>query len=877
MTGRANDPPDRRPRFSIISAVFDVEPYLPDYIASIEGLRVEPGELEVIAVDDGSTDGSLDLLTEWAARSRHAVHVLTQPNAGQGAARNRGLEHAAGVWVTFTDPDDMLDRDFLRVAARFADAHPEVEVLAGKPLALREDLGAALDAHPRRKQYRPGNRAVDLEAEPQVFTGSSTVSLFRLDRIRRTGLRFDPRIRPNFEDGHFAVHYLLGLDRPVVGILRDAHYLYRRRTAGSSTSQQSLAHAGRYGAVLEHGYLEVMDAAAARYGRVPEWLQHVIVYELSWYLSADDKITSGVVLPDDQAPRFHELLGQILRRLDPEVVHAHAVRRLRPAWADVLAHARRDGDWHSPAVVRGKVDHAMGLERVGYRFTGARPSERIHVDGREVAPVWAKTRAQTYFGRTMLEDRILWIPRGSELRVWLDGAPVPTTKRWGRARTKAPPRSLGERAAVYRRYPPGYAVRRVVARIRGYRNRLRIRLWNRLAGILAALPMYGSRFRDAWVVMDRVHNADDNGERLFEHLRADRPDVNAWFVLAAESADFRRLRAAGANRLVAWGSLEWRVLMRHAAWLVSSHADRGLVAPHALMRRERQRTWKFAFLQHGVIKDDLSLWLNQRDIDLFVVSTAAELESVAGDGTGYTVTHKETRLTGLPRFDRLLEQGRRVAPPDRDLVIVAPTWRTRLTGSIDRATQRRGVDDAYWTSDYHAAWMGVLGSPAIAAACARNGRRLAFMPHPNFQAILAQLELPSHVEPMSFEGQDVQALYARCALLVTDYSSVAFNLAYLDRPIVYFQFDRAEMERGGHMGRKGYFEYARDGYGPVVEDLAAAEAAIVAAIDAGPHPGPTYQARIDAAFPVRDGGACARVVAAIEELSLPYVPPASDA
>jgi len=873
MTGRATEQPGRRPRFSIVSAVFDVAPYLPDYIASIEALRVERGALEVIAVDDGSTDDSLDLLTAWAARSRHTVRVFTQPNAGQGAARNRGLEHATGEWVTFTDPDDMLDRDFLRVAARFADAHPEVEVLAGKPLVVRENLGAVVDAHPRRVQYRRGNRVVDLEADPQVFTGSATLSLFRLDRIRSLGLRFDPRIRPNFEDGHFAVHYLLGLDRPIVGILRDARYLYRRRAAGGSTSQRSLAHPGRYGDVLEHGYLEVMDAAAARDGRVPAWLQHVIVYELSWYLSADDQITSGVVLSDAQAPRFHDLLGRILRRLDAEVVHAHAVRRLRPIWADVLAHADRDGAWHSPAVVRGKVDEAMGLERIGYRFTGPRPVERILVDGREVRPAWAKTRAQSYFGRTMLEDRILWIPRGATLEVWLDGVRAPVTARWGRARPTRPGRSLAERVAVYRRFSPGYVARRVRARFGGLRNRL----WNRLAGIADAIPPYSARFRDAWVVMDRVHDADDNGERLFEHLRATRPDINAWFVLSAGTPDFRRLRTAGVKRLVAWGSLEWRVLMRHAAWLVSSHADRGLVAPHAIVRREKQRPWKYAFLQHGVIKDDLSLWLNQRDIDLFVVSTAAELESVAGDGTGYTVTHKETRLTGLPRFDRLLERGRQVAPADRDLVIVAPTWRTRLTGPIDRATQRRGVDDAYWTSDYHAAWMGVLESPAIAAACERSGRRLAFMPHPNLQPVLARLELPPHVEPMTFAGRDVQALYARCALLVTDYSSVAFNVAYLDRPIVYFQFDKAEMERGGHMGRKGYFKYERDGYGPVVDDLPGAEAAIVAAIDAGPRALPEFQARIDTAFPVRDGGACARVVAAIEELSRPYVAPAAGA
>ncbi len=110
-----------------------------------------------------------------------------------------------------------------------------------------------------------------------------------------------------------------------------------------------------------------------------------------------------------------------------------------------------------------------------------------------------------------------------------------------------------------------------------------------------------------------------------------------------------------------------------------------------------------------------------------------------------------------------------------------------------------------------------------------------------------------------------------CALLVTDYSSVAFNVAYLDGPVVYYQFDRARDARRSTSRTAGYFDYERDGFGPVVIERADAESAIVAAIDRGPHPSPEYQARIDRTFPNRDGDSCARVVAAIEEMSRPYV------
>lgn len=320
------------------------------------------------------------------------------------------------------------------------------------------------------------------------------------------------------------------------------------------------------------------------------------------------------------------------------------------------------------------------------------------------------------------------------------------------------------------------------------------------------------------------------------------------------------------------------MLMLNCTWLLASHIDKAISLPPQILRIQPRPRWRLGFLQHGVTKDDLSRWLNRVEVELFVTSTAAELASVAGDGTAYRWTEKETRNTGLPRFDRLLAKGRAVPRDQRDLVIVAPTWRQWLSLPLASGSQRRELHSAFWESDYIRSWTAVLRSPLIAEAVARRGWRLGFMPHPNLQSILDRLDLPSHVDRLSFAGVDVQDLYARCALLLTDYSSVAFNVAYIDRPVVYFQFDREEMLGGLHVGRKGYFEYERDGFGPVATDLQAAELAIVASIERGPEPAPEYQRRMDATFPIRDGRACARVVAAVEELSRPWVAriPATD-
>ncbi len=864
--------PAHRPRFTIVTAVYDVEAYLPDFIRSVEAQGIARDDLEIVAVDDGSTDGSLDQLRVWARTSRFPVKVLTQPNGGQASARNLGLEHATGEWVTFPDPDDRLDAAYLRVATAFALAHPDLQIMAAKPIIHLDGANELQDSHPRRKQYKPGNRVADMATEPDVFPGSSAVSFYRLDRIRATGLRFDPVVRPNFEDGHFAVLYLLSLDRLRVGLLRDARYLYRKRADQSSTLQRSLRDPRRYTTVLEHGYLDVLARARERDGAIAEWLQHVLVYELYWYLHEEQKISSAAFVAPEVAPRFHDLLDRILVQLDPEVVAEHRVLNVNPVLRDVLARAGRATPWHSGFVVQVQQDRVMGLRRLSYRFTAAPAREELSIAGRPIEVAFGKTMAHRFYGRDLMFERILWVVDDPELEVRLDGIAVPILRRWPRSgspyrRPRRVERWRRRALSLPRRSPASLAppivrrARRLVRRTRG-----------RVLRAIAALPRFSRRFQDAWLLMDRVHDADDNGERLFEHLRLARPDVNAWFVVERGTPDWKRLAARGERRLLAHGSLTWRMAMLNAAWLVSSHADLAVYRP-AQLSGTGPATWRFAFLQHGITKDDLSTWLNHRLLDLFVVGTQAELESVVGDGTTYRFTTKETRNTGLPRFDRLLAKAAATPPSERDLVIVAPTWRQWLALPLRRGSQRRSLESAFWDSEYMRLWTGLLRSDRVAAALANRGWRLGFMPHPNLQSILPEMDLPAHVEPLSFAGTDVQALYARCALLVTDYSSVAFNTAYIDRPAVYFQFDREEMLGGAHVGRRGYFDYHRDGFGPVVEDLESAEQAIVEAIERGPAPAPMYQQRIDATFPIRDGGSCARVVAAIEELSRPWQPP----
>jgi glycosyltransferase involved in cell wall biosynthesis len=833
----------------MVSAVHNVEKYLPQFIASIESQRYPLDRVQVIMVDDGSTDSSSRILADWQARRPELVTVVTQINGGVGSARNTGIGHVRGEWVTFPDPDDLLAPTYLVEVEAFLEDHPAVAMVATRRRIFLEASGALMD-HPLQAHFATPNRARNLDEHPEFFHGAVNSAFFRTEIIRRERLQFDERIRPHFEDGHFCVAYLLRVPRPTVAFVSTAEYTYRKRADKTSVLDTSRADPRRFTTVLEHGFLDILRQAHARRGRVPDWVQSFILYELSWYFKDEDAAAS---MPSaafgDVAAEFHRLLAAIVGFLSPSVVSSFRLRPFDPVWREVLLHAYDPVPWHSGHARVDKLDTRQGLVRITYRYTHTRPDEEFLSSGVVVEPAFAKSRSVMYFDRAVLHERIVWLPAGA-VRVVLGGTVVdvrlreperPThTLPWGVIRETLTPRMVArrrERARTAARRQPLKPAERLLVR-------------------LARTKMVRRRFANAWVLIDRTDRADDSAEILFRHLRKHRRKVNAWFVIHKDASDHRRLREDGYRRVIPYGSVRWKLLMLNCRHLVSSHVDPAICRPPAITRLGPP-TWRFTFLQHGVIRDDLSRWLNPEDFDLLVTSTPAEHASIVADGTPYRYTARETKLTGLPRFDAVLQAGRLVPPDRRDLILVAPTSRRWLT---DLGPERSALEvGEFVTTEFGTRWLGLVGASELGTLAEQRGLRVALLLHPDLEALGAGLDLPEHVEVLGFHGQDMRSLLARARVLVTDYSSTAFDAAYIDRPVVYFQFDRKRMSSGAHLGRRGYFDYGRDGYGPVADTHEEAVRAIVDAVELGPHPRPEFAARIAQAFPQRDGGCCERV------------------
>lgn len=114
------------PLFSIIVPVYNVRDYVEKSIDSV--LNQSFSDFELLLIDDGSTDGSGEIVDKAAKRDSR-VRAIHQANSGVSASRNLGLDNALGQWIVFVDGDDALVPNALRILSDCIAKHPEVELI----------------------------------------------------------------------------------------------------------------------------------------------------------------------------------------------------------------------------------------------------------------------------------------------------------------------------------------------------------------------------------------------------------------------------------------------------------------------------------------------------------------------------------------------------------------------------------------------------------------------------------------------------------------------------------------------------------------------------------------------------------------------------
>ena len=885
-------------KFSVVIAVYNVAPFLEEAVQSLVVQDIDfQKNIQVILVDDGSTDGSDVVCDKLQEQYPDNIVVVHKENGGVSSARNEGLRHTEGEYVNFLDGDDKLSAETFSSVYKHFKEWNDVELVTIPLIFFEGQTGQ----HILNNKFEAGSRVIDVLEEYDYPLLSLSASFVTAEAAKK--IRFDENL-VTAEDAKVIMQILL--QSPRYGVVKEATYWYRRRASGQSSAIQSSVHTREwYVNYIKYFALWSMDESRAIYGAVPYFVQYIIMYELQWRYSMET-LPEEVLSPEEIA-EYRASLKKILYYIADSVILAqkhifteHKLFILHEKYGKDLQRVTtgddieyRSGDQLICRLSenRTKIDfieinnNQLYLEGFSM-FYGFAPQEKVK---------WfLKVNGKLLPCETVERKEITWslgqpIAIGMGFKICVDLLPgeqyelVIVSKvddsyieRTNIAFGKFSPLQAVMWNSYYTvdKYLLTYDYHKLL--IQPYTRLLYMkREMSYLKGLLKEnspaakkafilRSVYAVRklfpMKETWIITDRTDKADDNGEMFFRYMQ-EHPDKNVqcYYAISADCEDYSRMQQYG--QVIPFGGWRYKWLYICGAKIVSSQGEdyvyrplnQGTVYYSDLIQKSR-----FIFLQHGVIKDDLSRWLNKyaKNIHMFVTSTKPEWQSVLD--YDYYYDKDVVRLTGLPRHDYLYHD-------EKKYITIIPTWRSYLVGEIDMLTGKRMTKPGFKESQYYKMYAELLNNKELLQTLGERGYKLRFLSHPNMAETLKEFDIYPEVELIP-ASEPYRKIFAETSLLITDYSSVAFDFAYLRKPILYYQVDKEEFFSGAHTYDKGYFEYETDGFGEVVYTADAMAELIMEYVDNDCSLKELYLDRINATYSFSDKDNCKRVYEAIKQV-----------
>ena len=309
-----------------------------------------------------------------------------------------------------------------------------------------------------------------------------------------------------------------------------------------------------------------------------------------------------------------------------------------------------------------------------------------------------------------------------------------------------------------------------------------------------------------YLIGERKDQCQDNGYHFFKYVRGNHKNDKFYYCITKDSKQL--------NKIKHLGNIVYYKSFKHYLYYVLSHklicAHVGSCTPDSpvVWKAEENKLIEKnrVFIQHGIIKEYIpSLIKKNSSITTFICGAKPEYEFVKNE-FGYS--ERNVKYLGLCRFDSLHDFK------VKNQILVMPTWRQWF--GMDDNNEISGID--FISSQYFDYYNELINSEKLNDILKEQNMELIFYPHNEMQRYLNLFKSKyKRVKIADKNNYDVQTLLKESKILITDYSSVAFDFAYMKKKIIYYQFDKEKYYLNHY--NEGYFDYKRDGFGPVVNTI----------------------------------------------------------
>ncbi|UAK87506.1 bifunctional glycosyltransferase family 2 protein/CDP-glycerol:glycerophosphate glycerophosphotransferase [Campylobacter coli] len=748
-------------KYSIVCPIYNVEKYLDDFFKSIIKQRLDfKNNIFIICVDDGSTDDSAKIIKKYQKKYPKNITYLYKANGGLSSARNYGLKFVKTHWLCFTDPDDFLNRDYFYEVDRNIRKYnnENISMLATNYIFYFEKYKIYKDNHPLNFKFKKDSVFVNKNLDDFIQPNCASV-VFNKEKIKN--IIFREELKPVLEDVRFVAEFLVQNINSKSIFLKNAKYFYRKRAQQNSIMDTFWKDKGYFLISPKIGTLYLLQNY-----KIYSFVQKVCIYHMFWQIKAlifnPEKLA---ILNNEEKELFKELLFENFKFIDSCNIKNFNLHAFDFFYKKGILNYFKNEDLSENIAFIESIDDKNDEILIKYYFNDVNHKTKILLDNEVTIVKHSKIRQYDLLDKIFLYEKRIWLKLKNDIKmldIFMDSQKLKLV----------------------------------------FNNNF-INDLNKVLKVLNKQKKQRIKNSNLWLFADMSWRADDNAEHLYRYVMRNHPKQKIAFILSKKSIDYLRLKKEG-FKLVDPKSFYFKYLIYKADKIISSHVDRYIFNA---LGGDTLKTKDFIFLQHGVIKDDLSRWLNQRKIDIFITSTKAEYDSIAGDFNHYKFSTKEVVLTGLARWDALIKNN----ILNTKQILIMPTWREYLSGKVQKYGAR-ARNPEFVKSLYFQKWQEFLCSKELEKLAVQCGYSIVFIPHPQVRMYLEDFNLPSYI--ITSYKESMQELFCKSSLMITDYSSVAFEMAVLKKPVLYYQFDKDEFF-AKHSYTQGYFDYERDGFGEV--------------------------------------------------------------
>lgn len=306
--------------------------------------------------------------------------------------------------------------------------------------------------------------------------------------------------------------------------------------------------------------------------------------------------------------------------------------------------------------------------------------------------------------------------------------------------------------------------------------------------------------KELWLIAETENMARDNGYVFFKYIRENHNEIKCYYAINFNCQDYKKIKHLG--NIIKWSSFKHYFYYMSATKNISSHKEGNpnqtlFTILHLYLNLYNNRV----FLQHGITKDDAKMFYYKNTKFKYFICGAKREYNYIKNKFGYP--DENVVFTGFSRFDNLHHNVN-----VKNQILLIPTWRRWFELISD--------NEEFKKSDYFNKWNSFLNNKKLGKFLNDNNIDLIFYPHSQMKKFINSFDINNgHIKLINDEV-DIQKLLIESSLMITDYSSVYMDFAYMKKPIIYYQFDYSKY-RNSHF-KEGYFSYEKDGFGPIVKN-----------------------------------------------------------